>query len=162
MQQQQRRRDLLKVEPSIGRSQSQLRNLRQHVKITGLGQPTFDESVKQLSEIHTMFKETIAAGTVLPLEFVPYEGHGSIESHARYFTDRELVPYETNNDFLTHGVLAKAQPDSFIHAMDNQVEYCTMMIEDDNEVRYVNFKSTTRSEEKPTCLIATGLATQRR
>ncbi|KAH6871664.1 hypothetical protein BKA70DRAFT_1450892 [Coprinopsis sp. MPI-PUGE-AT-0042] len=126
---------------SIGRTPAQLRNLRQHVKITGLSQAKFDESMTQLDEIHSLFQQFLPGHTVLPLDFIPYEGHRSLDSHARYFTDRALVPYETNNNFLPfvdpHHVLVNAKPDSFIHAIDNQVEYCLMNVDEEGDISYL-------------------------
>ncbi|KAH6869295.1 hypothetical protein BKA70DRAFT_1452051 [Coprinopsis sp. MPI-PUGE-AT-0042] len=120
------------VEPSmVPRSLSQLRALRQHVKITGLGDASFDQAASALQKVHSEFQEHLPENVVEPFQFTPYEGYQCIESHARYFTDRALVPYESNNSFLPYvdprETLTKAQPDSFIHAMDNQVEYCSVI-----------------------------------
>ncbi|KAJ3537350.1 hypothetical protein NMY22_g5627 [Coprinellus aureogranulatus] len=63
------------------------------------------------------------------MEFLPYEGNQSIEAHARYFTDRHLVPYEKSQPFFEGvdpaGTLKDLQPQQFIHAPDNYVEYLT-------------------------------------
>lgn len=59
---------------------------------------------------------------------LPFESHTSFEAHARYFTDRDLVPFEKNQPFLDgvdpERILRTLQPDTFIHAADNRVEYC--------------------------------------
>jgi hypothetical protein len=78
--------------------------------------------------LHDAFKEHVGPAKVHPFSTIPYEGHVCIESHARYFTDRDLVPYEKNEPFLKgvdpNNVLRSIQPESFIHAQDNRVEYC--------------------------------------
>ncbi|KAH6880230.1 hypothetical protein BKA70DRAFT_1447514 [Coprinopsis sp. MPI-PUGE-AT-0042] len=129
------------VEPSmVPRSLSQLRALRQHVKVTGLGNASFDQTAVTLERIHSEFQEHLPENVVDPFQFTPYEGYQCIESHARYFTDRALVPYESNNSFLPYvdprETLARAQPDSFIHALDNQVEYCSVSLDDKGSRRY--------------------------
>ncbi|KAH6902998.1 hypothetical protein BKA70DRAFT_1228161 [Coprinopsis sp. MPI-PUGE-AT-0042] len=134
-------KNLPPVDPSmVGRSLSRMRNLRQHVKITGLGQDEFQEAKSKLDELHRMFEHALDGNEVLPFDFLPYEGHPCVESHARYFTDRSVVPYEANNTFLPNvdpqQTLSNAQPESFIHAIDNQVEYCVVNIEADGSSRY--------------------------
>jgi hypothetical protein len=120
-----------------------LRALRQHVKLTGLGNPIFDEGVSALDRIHSVFQEHLPENDVEAFQFLPYEGYPCIESHARYFTDRALVPYEANNPFLPYvdprDTLANAQPDSFIHAVDNQVEYCAATMEDGINRKFVPY-----------------------
>ncbi|KAF6747794.1 hypothetical protein DFP72DRAFT_821263, partial [Ephemerocybe angulata] len=109
-------------------STSRIRNLRQHVKVTGLGSDDFAAYIDKLHEVHEMFVEHVKDRFVVPFDFLPHEGHESVESHSRYFTDRFLVPYEKNQPFLPgvdpHHVLRKIQPDDFIHGQDNIVEYC--------------------------------------
>ncbi|KAF6740915.1 hypothetical protein DFP72DRAFT_1027664 [Ephemerocybe angulata] len=111
---------------------SQLRNLRQHVKVTALGLDAFDQAMANLLQIHGMFSSFVgSAEAVQPLDFLPYEGNPSIDSHARYFTDRHLSPYEKNEP-LSHWIdperaLTAIQPPTFIHGPDNIVDYCTLM-----------------------------------
>lgn len=111
-----------------GKSIAQLRNLRQHVKLTTFGSPQFDDAIAQLEALRLIFQEHSGDVEVLPLSFLPFEGHPCIESHARYFTDRGLVPFDKNIPFRPFvdrdGTLLAAQPDCFIHGTDNVVEYC--------------------------------------
>ncbi|RXW14061.1 hypothetical protein EST38_g11793 [Candolleomyces aberdarensis] len=108
---------------------SQVRNLRQQVKVTGGGQLSFNAALDKVMSLFETFKQHVGASKVLPYDNIPFEGERTLESHARYFTDRDLVPYEKNESFLPgvdpHQVLRRIQPDSFIHAQDNRVEYCT-------------------------------------
>ncbi|KAF5309066.1 hypothetical protein D9611_015091 [Ephemerocybe angulata] len=96
-------------------TESPIRNLRQHVKT-----------------VHDAFAQHARDREVDQIEFIPYEGHQSLEVHSRYFTDRALVPYEKNQAFLPgvdpFDVLRKLQPDEFIHAADNVVEYCVRAV----------------------------------
>lgn len=111
-----------------GTTLSHLRNMRQHVKICGLGYDAFDRDAAVLNSIHTMFRHHIHDRTVNPIDFVPYEGKACIQSHARYFTDRDLVPHEMHHQYVKgvdpHNILRDIQPSSFIHGPDNVVEYC--------------------------------------
>jgi hypothetical protein len=63
----------------------------------------------------------------MPNDVLPYEGHPCIEAHARYFTDRNLVPFEKDLPFQPfvdpNNVLGTLKPDVFIHGPDNRVEY---------------------------------------
>ncbi|KAF6753993.1 hypothetical protein DFP72DRAFT_787808, partial [Ephemerocybe angulata] len=111
---------------------SRIRSLRQHVKITGLGSDEFEGYQTKLQDVHERFVEHAADRTVQPFDFIPYEGHPTLDSHSRYFTDRNMVPYEKNLPFLPgvdpRRVLRKLQPEEFIHGPDNVVEYCVRAI----------------------------------
>ena len=61
------------------------------------------------------------------MEFLPYEGYPCVEAHARYFTNRNLIPYEKSVPFpsnidLNH-ILSNLRPDLFVRGPDNCVEY---------------------------------------
>lgn len=62
-----------------------------------------------------------------PFNFIPYEGNQCIEAHARYFTDRNLIPFEKNIPFQPHvdphNILTDLKPDVFIQGPDNRVDY---------------------------------------
>ncbi|KAH6879339.1 hypothetical protein BKA70DRAFT_1127310, partial [Coprinopsis sp. MPI-PUGE-AT-0042] len=124
----------------IPKSIGALKNLRQHVKLTGLSEDTFDNATRAISEMHAWFQEAIPNGTLNPIDFVPFEGHLAIEAHARYFTDRSLVPYECNAPFMPfvdpNRTLQNAQIDCLLHASDNQVEYCVVEQSDMDKARY--------------------------
>ncbi|KAF6763379.1 hypothetical protein DFP72DRAFT_1060541 [Ephemerocybe angulata] len=129
----------IKRAPST-RTLSHIRNLKQHVKITSLGSSNFDAASEKLDAVHALYTKHVGSRTVLPLAFTPYEGHRCVESHARYFTDRNLVPYVKNERFARmidpNNVLASIQPDVFVHGPDNQVEYCRALCVDEGKPRY--------------------------
>lgn len=108
-----------------------IRNLRQYVQVTGLGLPEFDSAVDKIRQIQDLYESSNAAYTVKDVEFTAYEGNKTIEAHARYFTDRYLMPAEKSIPFSRlvdpNGALAKLKPDSFIHGPDNVVEYCKLV-----------------------------------
>ncbi|RXW11458.1 hypothetical protein EST38_g14397 [Candolleomyces aberdarensis] len=105
-----------------------IRGLRQHVRITGLGLEEFGVGVKNLERIHEVIGKAIRGKGLQDMQFVPYEGHAALDSHARYFTDRSHAPHETNQAFPSvidpYNVLADIRPDYFIYGEDNRVEYC--------------------------------------
>lgn len=121
------------------KSISHIRNLRQHVKVTGLGIPEFDDALDTIEGIAKAFRIHVPTQTVTPIDCVPYEGDPSLEAHARYFTDRNLVPFAKNTPFGpdvdAHGVLEAIQPDIFIHGPDNYVEYCRAFTAEDGTKR---------------------------
>jgi hypothetical protein len=99
--------------------------LRQFIKITAFGSPAFQEAYNQIERIRQQLQRN--GKDVVPLNFVPYEGSTCIEAHARYFTDRNLVPFEKSQPFNDYvdpfNVLANLKPDIFIHGADNKVDY---------------------------------------
>lgn len=108
-----------------------MRNLRQFVQITGFGLPEFDQAVDKIHQIQESYESFDPTNTVRDVNFTPYEGHKTFEAYARYFTDRYLVPTQKNIPLSRlvdpHGVLERLKPDSFIHAEDNEVEYCKLI-----------------------------------
>lgn len=116
--------------------------MRQYVQVTGLGLPQFDDAVDKMRLIQELYETSNPAHTVKDVRFTPYEGHRTLESSARYFTDRYLIPDEKNIAFGRlvdpEGVLSKLKPDSFIHGPDNTVEYCTLFaLGEDGRHKYV-------------------------
>jgi hypothetical protein len=69
-----------------------------------------------------------------------YEGDLALDFHARYFTDRELVPHEKHIPFdqlvdPAH-ILEDLRGAGFIHSADNHVEYCVRRNKEDGTVEY--------------------------
>lgn len=58
---------------------------------------------------------------------------------ARYYTDRALAPFDKSIPFNANvdpnHVLAKLQPEEFIHRPDNVVEYCKKVWSKDGDIR---------------------------
>lgn len=69
-----------------------LRNLRQQVKVTGLGYAGFEQDAAALQSVHAFFADHIHDRKVNSIDFTPYEGTATLEARARYFTDRDLIP----------------------------------------------------------------------
>ncbi|KAF6754968.1 hypothetical protein DFP72DRAFT_965302 [Ephemerocybe angulata] len=119
---------------------SKIRNLRQHVKITGFGSKEFEGYVDKLQDIHDKFSGQVADRTIDPFDFLPYEGNAALDSHSRYFTDRHLIPYEKSHRFLPgvdpHRILRTIQPDDFVHGPDNVVEYCARTADSNGRISY--------------------------
>lgn len=94
------------------------------MKLTGLSEEGFDQAAGIVYELHTWFQEAVPNGALNPIKFVPFEGHQAIDAHTRYFTNRALVPYESNTQFMPfvdpNKTLQNAQVDSLIHATDNR------------------------------------------
>lgn len=113
------------------RTATAVRNMRQYVQITGLGLTEFDEAIERIHKLQEIYESSNPACTVRDIQFTPYEGNQTMEAYARYFTDRYLAPSEKNIPFPRlvdpNGVLAKLQPDTFIHGPDNDVEYCKLV-----------------------------------
>ncbi|KAJ2913812.1 hypothetical protein MD484_g6607, partial [Candolleomyces efflorescens] len=99
--------------------------MRQFVKLTAFGSQTFQEAHDRIESIRQELQTN--GKNVVPLKFLPYEGSTCIEAHARYFTDRNLVPFEKSQPFSAFvdpfSVLADLRPDVFIHGADNKVDY---------------------------------------
>lgn len=113
--------------------------LRQHVKLTGLSYEGFDDDANTLRHVHALFQMHVHSRRVVDFDYAPYEGHHCLESHARYFTNRNLVPHDRPQRFLDgvdpEGILQRLQPASLIHSTDNVVEYCRREVEDDGSFR---------------------------
>lgn len=105
--------------------------MRQYVQVTGLGLPEFDQAIEKVQQIQEAYQTFNPAYSVNDIQFTQYEGNQTLEAHARYFTDRYLLPNEKNIPFSRlvdpEDVLTKLQPDAFIHGPDNEVEYCKLV-----------------------------------
>jgi hypothetical protein len=107
--------------------------MRQHVKITVFNLEEFHREVLGLEKVVERISSALGGKGLVPMEHIPYEGFQSVNSHARYFTDRAQVPYKMDTPFSRlvdpQGVLADIKPHYFIHGADNWVEYCREMKE---------------------------------
>lgn len=102
--------------------------MRQHIKITAFDLEEFHRDISCLKKVGERINSALGGGGLSPMEHVPYEGFQSIDTHARYFTDRVQVPYEIDTPFSRlvdpQGILVEIKPHYFIHSADNWVEYC--------------------------------------
>ncbi|KAG2020177.1 hypothetical protein CC2G_005545 [Coprinopsis cinerea AmutBmut pab1-1] len=117
-----------------------LRNLRQFVKLTGLGSPSFDLVGDAMVSILKLFKHTLGEDGLTGVEPKLYEGEVALDFHARYFTDREAAPQEKHVPFDERvdprGILETLRGTRLIHGPDNRVEYCIKVIDPDGTTRY--------------------------
>jgi hypothetical protein len=92
-----------------------------------------------VQEIVHAFEKHVGIGKMTSWAVLPHEGYRSFEAHARYFTDRNLVPFEKNKPFGEgvdpEHILRNLQRDTFIHAADNQVEYCIETTDEEGRKR---------------------------
>ncbi|EAU84994.1 hypothetical protein CC1G_04090 [Coprinopsis cinerea okayama7 len=121
-----------------------IRNLRQHVRITGLGDEHFQRVADSVFSAQTLFCDSLGGPRqVTPPSSLPYEGFTTIDAHARYFTDRTANPFESHQPFLPgvdpNNILESLRGEKFIHTMDNQVEYAVRVENDGENPRYKAF-----------------------
>jgi hypothetical protein len=119
-------------------SPRQVRNLWQYAKITGLGATSFDAAIQKVDEIHQLFCRTVSPGdTVTPPSFSPHKGDSAVDVHARYFTDRHSAPglkhIPFKPDVNPMHILENLRGVKFIHAPDNDVQYCKKVSDDNGE-----------------------------
>lgn len=98
--------------------------IRQAVRLTGLGNPSFSKAVENIAKIHETMAKHI---TLSPWQINIYEGYSTIDANARYFTPRKYIPNERGQVFGNgvdpDGVLASLRDQFIIHGYDNKVEY---------------------------------------
>ncbi|KAG2022487.1 hypothetical protein CC2G_000229 [Coprinopsis cinerea AmutBmut pab1-1] len=108
-------------------SDRDLRNLRQFVKVTGLGDPSFEVAMEGVREIFSKFEYVHGAERLIGVEAKLYEGELALDCHSRYFTDRERAPHEKHIPFPElvdpKHILEDIRGPAFIHGPDNHVEY---------------------------------------
>ena len=103
--------------------------LTQSVTLSGLGTPTFDESVVALSEVYTVFSRQFPEGRMMPLQNTPSSfGLGStFVLSNRYFTRRSEGPQMKSTPFPStvdpRKILTRHLSSSLIHTEENDVQY---------------------------------------
>ncbi|KAH6879344.1 hypothetical protein BKA70DRAFT_1345571 [Coprinopsis sp. MPI-PUGE-AT-0042] len=120
-----------------GLNPGRIMGLRQQVCVTGLGAEWYNEAHTTLTKIHDIFKASLPADTLYPLEFPYYEGHRALEAHTRYFSDRSTMPMARNQPFQPlvdpDGALRAIQPQNLLHATENEVDYVKRRIVEGKE-----------------------------
>ena len=74
--------------------------LCQYVRVMGLGNGQFKQAVANVNVIGQAFDNHIGVGKTQKWGTVPYESHTTFKAHARYFTDRDLVPFKKTPTIL--------------------------------------------------------------
>lgn len=104
-----------------------VRYLRQFVRLTGLGCPEFDDLLGKFQEVEEQLYLVEGVETLEPFNFGRYEGHASVDLHARYLTERRHVPGEPTIPFTPdvdpHQYLEEARGGKFVRVRDNVVQY---------------------------------------
>ncbi|KAJ2911705.1 hypothetical protein MD484_g8709, partial [Candolleomyces efflorescens] len=123
------------------KSRKHVRNLRQFVRLTGLGLIAFDELAGKIEEINAKFRESLPTGDqVQGLVLQEYEGEVALDMHSRYFTDRAAVPglkhIPLHDDVDPLHILEGLRGPHFIHAPENEVQYCRKVCGEGDNVRY--------------------------
>ncbi|KAH6880582.1 hypothetical protein BKA70DRAFT_1447161 [Coprinopsis sp. MPI-PUGE-AT-0042] len=117
-----------------------VRNMRQHVSLTGLGNTDFDAQCSKFKDLAAAFSSVISTHDLVPYRPSVYEGAVSIDAHTRYFSDRQHVPNEVNVVFPHHvdpqDRLSSLQPQSLLHWEENIVEYAIRSPAINGEFRY--------------------------
>ncbi|KAJ2924551.1 hypothetical protein H1R20_g12534, partial [Candolleomyces eurysporus] len=126
-----------KVSP---KDKSTIRNLRQFVKLTGLGALVYGEMEKKIKEVENIFRKAIGGRPVISMAFHEYEGHYALDAHCRYFTDRRVAPMMKHEGF-SKGVdpdhrLEVARGEDFVHGIENVVQYLRLATEEGGVARY--------------------------
>ena len=104
-----------------------LRNIRQHVQVTGGESIYFASYQESFRKIYDIFSAALPNEKLEPFQLGMYEGDLAIDSHNRYFTECRLAPQEEHTDFPPtidpSGILNDIRTHKFIHSADNQVDY---------------------------------------
>ncbi|EAU82077.1 hypothetical protein CC1G_09679 [Coprinopsis cinerea okayama7 len=126
-------------------SPAHLRNLRQFVKLTGFGSDSFAMGCHAVKQMVDKLRQhlKVASDCITGAEEKMYEGDAALDFHARYFTDRELIPHEKHipfNDFVDpNHILEDLRGAAFIQGPDNHVEYCMRTVDKNGIVEYSVF-----------------------
>ncbi|KAH7906038.1 hypothetical protein BJ138DRAFT_1117933 [Hygrophoropsis aurantiaca] len=113
----------LKIRPRPG----QLKHIRQHITLTGLGQKEFDEAVGNLYGIHTMLARQVPPGALESWHPSEYNGQSALDIQNRYFTPRKFAngqpkfPFDKLSD--DNSYLEDSTTPELYHTYDNHVDY---------------------------------------
>ncbi|KAJ3503405.1 hypothetical protein NMY22_g18259 [Coprinellus aureogranulatus] len=117
-----------------------VRLLRQFVRLTGRNSHEFQENESRLHDIEHMFLRAVAENELEGFNQAMYEGDFALDAHARYLTERRLVPSLPHIPFTADidplQVLDDARDIHFVRTADNVVEYRVRREDPDGTVRY--------------------------
>lgn len=101
--------------------------LRQFVRLTGLGIPSFDDYLESLERVKSKFTHKAGFGMLDTPGEALYEGHRAIDLHTRYLTERRLVEGERHipfpPDIDPNQALEEVRGGNLIRVEDNVVQY---------------------------------------
>ncbi|KAH7905812.1 hypothetical protein BJ138DRAFT_1017203 [Hygrophoropsis aurantiaca] len=106
---------------------AQVRHIRQHVTVTGLGQKAFDQAVSNLYGIHTMLARQVPPGALESWQPSEYRGYTALDIQNRYFTPRKFANGQAKIAFDklcddNHYLEDSSTPELY-HTYDNHVDY---------------------------------------
>ncbi|KAH9476429.1 hypothetical protein JR316_0012004 [Psilocybe cubensis] len=120
--------------------------LRTTIAITGLGDIVFNKVMEKLEEVFLRFANNFPADSVSGYDPVLYKdtGFNVFHAHSQYFT--KVSAYQNKSDNIgfhplvdPDNVLASMVGDSFIHAIDNKVQFLRREILPDGTARYYSY-----------------------
>lgn len=113
--------------------------MKQNLTITGLGAPTFTDSVKVGHEIFLLFQQQFAANELEPWRTSTYSGSHSLELSNRYFTSRRDAADGTHIPFTEivdpRGILEEMAKANYIHMEENEVRYYRSQTDEEGVVK---------------------------
>ncbi|KAJ2913597.1 hypothetical protein MD484_g6813, partial [Candolleomyces efflorescens] len=128
------------LRPLVHAGESNVRKLRQFVKLTGLQGPLFDGMRVNVEEVVALFRTAIAPNRLQAFEFKPWDADFAIDVHTRYFTDRRHAPSLKHEALPSnvdpHHYLDIVRGGNFIFCHENRVEYCRKE-ENGMEIKYI-------------------------
>lgn len=131
-----------------------LRNIRQHVQVTGGDSMLFGSFKENMKVVYDLFSHELHMGKLEAFDLGMYEGAFAMDSHSRYFTERRLAPQETHTDIPAtidpNGILNSLRTQQFIYGPDNQVDF-VYSTKEQEERMYVttSISMITLSNDKP-------------
>ncbi|KAH9477928.1 hypothetical protein JR316_0010160 [Psilocybe cubensis] len=120
--------------------------LRTAIAITGLGDIVFNKVMEKLEEVFLRFANNFPADSVSGYDSVLHKntGFNVFHAHRQYFT--KVSAYQDKSDNIgfhplvdPDNVLASMVGDSFIHAIDNKVQFLRREILPDGTARYYSY-----------------------
>ncbi|PPR00611.1 hypothetical protein CVT24_005493 [Panaeolus cyanescens] len=127
---------------------SEKSRLRQHVKLTGLGLPEFEQGWDIVMQIQNKFdsvmrERSTGRDELETLEGMRWDGNLVVDLHNRYFTYRSRAGAEKDIPFTPDvdpiHVLEDAKGADLVHLTDNSVHYLRKKTGEKGEVKYVKF-----------------------
>jgi hypothetical protein len=115
--------------------------LRQFIKLTGLRSPQFDDLSCVVQNVHQAFCTTFPMYHIEPSEASAHKADYAIDLHSWYFTARRAAPDAKHvpfrEDVDPYDILENVRGANFIHASDNDVQYCRKVFVDGQGSAYV-------------------------
>jgi hypothetical protein len=113
--------------------------IRQSISITGAGTTTFNEALKAVQEIYTLFHRQFPDGKLESWNTPDYAGHTAIDISNRYFTPKRDAPKMEHIPFGEavdpHGILEDMAKSGYVHGEENKVSYYVCHFDEQGNIR---------------------------